>query len=115
MTRWKTGKKESWTQYLEASKEASKKIDKVVEEKDKDINEVVKKIESIETKVKFKVFGKCSTKSSQKNNKNVTKPNNNLEDEEKAKQLLESQTASLEIYFGRLLNTSGVMPSSVRG
>ena len=105
VTRWKTGKKESWTQYLEASKDASKKIDKVVEETDKDINEVVKKIESIETKVKFEVFGKCSTKSSQKNNKNFTDPNNNLEDEEKSKQFLESQTKRLEDEISKIKET----------
>ena len=44
VTRWKTGKKESWIKLMEASKEASKKIDKVVQENTMVINQVVTKI-----------------------------------------------------------------------
>ena len=107
VSRWKTGNKEGWIKYKEASKEASKKIDKVVEERDKDINEVVKKIESIETKVKFEVFGKCSTKSAPKMNNTNKEHDTNIEveDEVKARQLLEMQTKRLDEELNKVKET----------
>ena len=44
---------------MEASKEASMKIDKVVQENTMDIIQVVEKVEATEKQVKFEVFGKC--------------------------------------------------------
>ena len=105
VTRWKTGKKESWIRYKEASKKASRKIDKIVEETDLSIDEVVKKVEAIETKVKFEVFGKCSANKTSKLYTSITEENNTLEDEDKAKELLECQTKRLDEEINKVKET----------
>ena len=105
MARWKTGKLQSWIRYKEASKNASREIDKIVCEADLSINEVVRKVEAIETKVKFEVFGKCSSNNSSKPNRSSKEENNALDDEEKAKQLLECQTKRLDNEINKVKET----------
>ena len=94
--RWRTGSKEGWEKYKQLSKDASKKIDKAVEDKTNDIDMVLKKVESIETKMKFEAFGKCTAKSSVKKKEKKDKEEKYLTTEEKAKQLLENQMKQVD-------------------
>ena len=94
--RWKTGNKESWTKYKEESKKASKKITETVENKKNDINEVLNKVEAIETKMKFKTFGKCTVKSMAKRKEKIKKNEMHLTEEEKAILLLKNQTKRVD-------------------
>ena len=54
---WNLGKPEGWTVYEKETNKIADKIQNVVEEEE-DINIVMKKIEAMDTKVKFKAFGK---------------------------------------------------------
>ena len=58
---WNRGKPGGWELYESTTNEAAEKIEKVTEDDEIDINEVMKKIEIIDTKVKFKAFGKTKT------------------------------------------------------
>ena len=90
--RWNIAQKQDWIKYKEESKEVSTKVKKVAEQKEINIDEVLKKVESIETKIKFKVLGKCSIKSK---TKREAKMKQNVElktEEEKARDLLIRQT-----------------------
>ena len=94
--RWKTGDKEGWKRYMENSKQASEHIKRVVENKDNNIEEVIKKVEVIETKLKFKSFGKYSQQSIGKRNAKEKEYQKDLSEEEKAKQLLAKQIERVE-------------------
>ena len=51
--RWNIPQKEDWEKYKEVSEAASKDIEKVFEDKNTDIEEVMTKIDAIQTKIKF--------------------------------------------------------------
>ena len=56
--RWNLVKGDGWKIYDEETNKTADKIIDIVEKECEDINEVMKKIEALETKVKFKSFGK---------------------------------------------------------
>ena len=47
--RWKTGSKEGWSKNKDSSKGASSKINEVVHNNENNIDEVLQKVEAIET------------------------------------------------------------------
>ena len=108
--RWNTGDKEGWERYKENSKKTSELIKKVVENKDKNIEKVMKTVEGIETKLKFKSFGKYSKQSIAKTNAKENDTKNDLTEEEKANQLLTKQIERVEENVKDIENTG---PSKV--
>ena len=70
---WNLGKPEGWNNFESITNDAAEKIEETVEDIAMDINDVMKKIEKIDTKIKFKAFGK--TKPNVKCVKNVLKLN----------------------------------------
>ena len=94
--RWKSGSKETWLKYKEESKEASRKIAETIDDKEKDIDEVLEKVEAIETKLKFKTFGKYTVKSLAKRKEKVEKEEEYLTIEERAEKLLKNQTKRVD-------------------
>ena len=70
-TVWNLGKPNGWEVYKASTNEVSDKIVSIVEDDNLNINSVMTKINAIETKVKFKSFGKTkpSTKISMKESK----------------------------------------------
>ena len=71
---WNLARPGGWERYEELSVEAAAKIEEVLEEDDLDAEEVMKKVEKIEDKLKFKAFGKTKPKTDKKQalNKNRT-------------------------------------------
>ena len=59
--RWNIAKKGGWQRYHDLTKNKSEAIAKIVA-KEEDIEDAIKKIERIESKIKFQAFGKCSIK-----------------------------------------------------
>ena len=55
---WNLGKPNGWKVYEDETNKVAEKIDDIVNEETLDINTILKKIEVIDTKVKFKSFGK---------------------------------------------------------
>ena len=55
---WNLGKPGGWDNYKTTTDEVSEKIMRIVEQDEEDINVVMKKINAIDTKVRFKSFGK---------------------------------------------------------
>ena len=57
-SRWNLGKPDGWDIYKEATNSIADKIESLAEDDELDINSVMKKLNTLDTKVKFKSFGK---------------------------------------------------------
>ena len=55
------GKPGGWENYENTTNNVASKIDEITDDKEVDINTVMKKLETIDTKIKFKTFGKTKT------------------------------------------------------
>ena len=60
---WNIAKENGWQKYENLSVEAGKNMEDIIENDAIDIDKAVEKIKAIETKLKFRSFGKCSLKS----------------------------------------------------
>ena len=87
---WNQGKPGGWERYRELTEEASEKIEAIIEDKKLTSDEVAKRVEAIETKIKFQSFGK-------------TKPPTKLRLERgvKSARRLESEDAEVDKIFKR--------------
>ena len=85
---WNLGKPGGWERYEELSVEAARKIEEVLETEALNSEEIMKKVETIETKLKFKAFGKTKPKTEKKLAQNGTKEEEELL-KEQAKQIEE--------------------------
>ena len=65
-TNWNLQKPGGWESYSRLTKEAAEEIKVVAENKGLDVNETMRKVETIETKIKFKAFGKTKAKTVKK-------------------------------------------------
>ena len=74
---WNRGKPGAWEKYENTTDNASTKIEEIVDDNETDINTVMKKIDAIDSKIKFKTFGK--TKINVKSVKKVSKCTNTCE------------------------------------
>ena len=55
------GKPGAWEAYEKLTEDKADKIEKIIEDADIDIENVMKGIDKIDTKIKFQVFGKTSS------------------------------------------------------
>ena len=94
--RWRTGSKDGWIKYKEASKEIGEKIKDVVKMNETEIYKVLSKGEALENKLKFKTFGKYKAKTKTKRKEKAEEYLTNLTEEERAKYLLEEQTKRID-------------------
>ena len=90
---WNTDKPEGWKIYKEVTDSVAVKMNEIINNNDLSIEEVVKKVETMENKAKFVAFGK--TRSSSKK-KGTMKVDTNLSQEEKDKELLKRQSGKIE-------------------
>jgi len=63
---WNLGKPGGWEAYERLSVEAADKIERVLENKDLETEEIMEKVEKIEDKLKFRSFGKTKPKTEKK-------------------------------------------------
>ena len=63
---WNLAKEGGWEQYNKISEEYSKVLEKVVESKDTNIEEKMKKFDKIHNKIKYKAFGKVTISGNRK-------------------------------------------------
>ena len=63
---WNLGKPGGWEKYEQFSKEAAEKIEKVLEKEDLETEDVMKEVDKIEEKLKFRSFGKTKPKTNKK-------------------------------------------------
>ena len=106
---WNIPKEDDWKKYEKLCNAVSDKLNMVIKNKDMNINDVMKKVDSVQTKIKFQAIGKCTIKPAVKTNNSIVNENNVNEggqEEEKAKLLLKKQSSKIEeeidkIKFGR--------------
>ena len=89
---WNINKPGGWEIYKELTDTAAEKIDEVINNDKLVINEVVKKVENIENKVKFKAFGKTRPATKKK----AAKKDESGNQEEKDMDLLKRQSSKIE-------------------
>ena len=87
---WNIGKPDGWKSYRELTDKAAKDIDKIVADETVGIDEVVKRVDKIETEIKYKAFGK--TRVSHNKAKTKTKAGESETNED----LLKRQTKRIE-------------------
>ena len=91
-TKWNLNKPGGWELYHKISDQASDKIDKIVEDKSKNIDEVMNEFEKIHDKVKFKTFGKTTIgKINKEDKKKIFKSS-----EEEAEDLVRERAKKIE-------------------
>ena len=104
-TLWNIAKENGWSEYETYSNEFSEKLEKVVENENMTIEEVMNKFEKIHDKIKFKAFGKV-TIGTQK--RKVTRQNGDSDDESeeaKAKTMFEEQEKVVEKELQKISET----------
>ena len=108
-TSWNLGKLGGWDSYEKVSNEAAEMIDTIVKNHELDINNIMKKLDTIDTKLRFRFFGKTkpSVRSTIKRSKWILKcqnfscdqcKNQNQKDEE----LHERQTQRIELAIQKI-------------
>ena len=95
-SKWNTNKPGAWKEYADVTDKYASKIMKVVNDEYKNINQVIDKINKIENKIKFKVFGKTKLKVKQ------SKGNNDKNINEKNEILLNDQAKRIENEIQRI-------------
>ena len=60
MVKWNVKKENGWDNYKKISDELSNKIDKIVENKDLSMQELMNKFDKVHNKIKFMAFGKVT-------------------------------------------------------
>ena len=100
---WNTHKPGAWEVYKEESDKIADKINMIVQDQGFDEEEVMEKIDKIQTKLKFTAFGKSKPKS-EKARKKVMEPTDGLEDEE-AMELIKRQSKRIEEEIRKVKDT----------
>ena len=59
---WNKGKPGGWEIYERVTEDHADKIESIVEDEEKDTNTIMKDIDKIDTKIRFKSFGKTKPK-----------------------------------------------------
>ena len=86
--------------------EQCKEMDKVIDNKEKEIEEVMENMEQIQNKVKFRSFGKVSLGENKKKVGDiVTKQDKEETEEEKAKEILKLQIEDTEKQLDKIRNS----------
>ena len=97
---WNVGKPDGWKIYEEVTNESADKLADIVEDEQTSINQKMKKMLALETKIKFQAFGKSRERNRFANKKNELENSNDEgvdEDEEtRNKELLRKQSEKIE-------------------
>ena len=95
--RWKLNVPEGWKSYQRLSDKISGKMDDIIDNKALSIEEVTKKVEALQTKIKFQAFGKSKPPTAKaKTRKERRKRYSSGMDDEAAKELLKYQSKLIE-------------------
>ena len=102
---WNLNKPDGWKLYKSLMEEASKKIDKVIDDETKSIEEVMKKVDSIMDSVKYKAFDKTKPMTKKANQRRLEirlAAAQGLDDQEKFRELMRKQFEQLEEEINKL-------------
>ena len=58
--RWNLAKKDGWQKYKELSDQNSSKLNKIIEDEDLTMQEIMDKVDKVQEKIKYKAFGKVT-------------------------------------------------------
>ena len=99
---WNLKKPNGWENYEAMTEEMKEKADAIIENRNIEINEVMDKVDKLQDNVKFKAFGKTKPPTKTARLKKKEKPAEGLDDQEKAKKLLEIQSQQIEEEINRI-------------
>ena len=94
-SRWNLGKPGGWDRFVRFTNEMAEKVNKVVNNSELHIDEVIKKVDKIETKIKFASFGKTKT-SLKRVKSDSSRPNDDIDQKAKDEELLLKQSEHIE-------------------
>ena len=99
VARWNLRKEGGWAKYKKLAEEQSGKMIKIIEDKEKSIEEIVEGFERINNNIKFDAFGKVTLKG-----KNIPRSKQKADEgvEEEARELLKKQTEKAEEQLAKL-------------
>ena len=93
-TRWNVFKPGGWEAYEELTNKFADGVEKVISDKTKTIDEVIKKFDSIQDKIKYKAFGKTKIKKRVNRNMEITEGMDDNSDD--ARDMLAKQSKKIE-------------------
>ena len=93
-TVWNISKIGGWEKYKDISNEYSETIEKIVDDENLSVQELINKVEKIHDKIKFKSFGKVTL--GNKKESEYEKLESDIDDENKAQKLYEDQVKKVE-------------------
>ena len=93
---WNLKKPEGWEKYKSMTDEIREKADIIIDNHDLDIEKVMKEVDKLQDNVKFKAFGKTKPPRATGWLEKRDKDSTGLDDQEKAKLLLEAQSKKIE-------------------
>ena len=93
-TRWNLAKPGGWEAYEVLSNKVNDDMDRIIEDDSKTIDEVIKKVDKIHDKIKYKAFGKTRIKKRVEKSKQVTEGMEDTDDDPKG--ILARQAKKIE-------------------
>ena len=95
---WNKGKPGGWELFERITDDRAEEIEKIVDDSEKNIETIVKEINAIDTKIKFKAFGKTKPKTRKK----FIERKENKSQQEKDDDLKQKQSAKIEKHIEKI-------------